>query len=613
MLHASLAPVALAALSGLYVPVFAQPVIITQPKWQTNVVGSAATFSVEATGVPPLAYQWRFNNANRAGATESTLIIPNVQSANQGNYLVVVSNFDGSVTSAVARLYVLVPPSITTQPANQFVGVGGTASFSVGVAGTSPLSYQWHFNESALVGKTNPSLSLINVQLTNAGPYSVRVTNLFGSVTSRSATLDIPRVRAFSRIAALSNLTVALHVTGRVDSAYQNYFELFPLEDSTNLLQWAAMTTLLRTNANTNDLIWIDQVAANLDQRFFRVFPQHLYTPTVKPTGPYPVGRLSLLLNDPSRTNRYNVPTNSSFMVSYWYPAEAEAGELPGLWEDRPLALDPNFWGSWTDRVPRFVAHSLPSASISTAQPKYPVIIYVPGYSGTRAENQEKFEDLASHGYIVISADHWEVYGTVFPDGTYLHGSSLYEPSSMVTNPVFAAKVFGRRMQDLRIMLADLDRANAGDSVLAERIDTSNIGLMGFSFGGGVVGEMCRTNDTCRAVVFMDSGGQGADELVRVGLQKPYLLMASMPDSRYQSFFDKATNNAVWFVLSNTVHGSFVYGYEVVNPSPMNREAEFTMKAYILSFFNKYLKSQDDHLLDGPSTNFPRVINFMRK
>jgi hypothetical protein len=37
------------------------------------------------------------------------------------------------------------------------------------------------------------------------------------------------------------------------------------------------------------------------------------------------------------------------------------------------------------------------------------------------------------------------------------------------------------------------------------------------------------------------------------------------------------------------------------------------MKAYALSFFNKYLKNQDDHLLDGPSRSFPRVINFMRK
>jgi hypothetical protein len=47
--------------------------------------------------------------------------------------------------------------------------------------------------------------------------------------------------------------------------------------------------------------------------------------------------------------------------------------------------------------------------------------------------------------------------------------------------------------------------------------------------------------------------------------------------------------------------------------SPSARQVTSTINAYLLSFFNKYLKSQDDHLLDGPSTNFPRVINFKKK
>jgi len=169
----------------------------------------------------------------------------------------------------------------------------------------------------------------------------------------------------------------------------------------------------------------------------------------------FAVGRISLLLSDPSRTNRYNIKTNGSFMVSYWYPAEPRAGELPGVWEDKPLALDPNWWGGYNDRVVRFVTHSLPDAGISNANERYPVIIYVPGYSGPRAENQEKFEDLASHGYIVISADHWEVYGTVFPDGKYLHGSSVTgEPSTLLNDATFATKSFTRRTLDLRVILA---------------------------------------------------------------------------------------------------------------------------------------------------------------
>jgi dienelactone hydrolase len=261
------------------------------------------------------------------------------------------------------------------------------------------------------------------------------------------------------------------------------------------------------------------------------------------------------------------------------------------------------------------VAHALPGARISTNQSQYPVIIYVAGYSGPRAENLEKCEDLASHGYIVISADHWEVYGTVFPDGTYLHGSSVYagEPSSKLSDPAFAHTVFDRRIRDLQTILADLDRGEASGSGLASHADTNNIGFMGFSFGGGVSGEMCRTNERCRAALLLDPGAQGADELVRLGLQKPYLLMTSTSDIGYQSFFDKATNGAVWFVLSNTVHSSFSYGYETINPNPTNRDLQRTMKAYALSFFNKFLKNQDNDLLAGRSADFPLVMNFRVK
>jgi dienelactone hydrolase len=411
-----------------------------------------------------------------------------------------------------------------------------------------------------------------------------------------------------------TNLTLTL--TGPAEPIFWQYFDLYPIDASADLVIWKPLTTLLSTNASTDPVLYLDSESAQLSARFYRTVTNHLITPIVKPTGPYPVGRFSRLLNDPSRTNRYNVPTNSSFMVSYWYPAEAEAGQLPDVWEDKPLAEDSFWWSGYNDRVPFFVAHALPGARIATNESKYPVVLYVHGSAGTRAENLEKFEDLASHGYIVISADHWEGYGTVFPDGTYLHGSSVYTNETIekiMSDPDFARFALGRRIQDLHIVLADLDRGDWADFGIAPSADTNKIGLLGYGFGAGVAGEMCRTNDRCRAFLGMAANGYGADELVRVGLQKPFLLMTSFSDAGYQYFFDKATNNAVWFVLSGTDNYSFLYGYETKSPSTYNREAQFTMKAYILSFFNKYLKSQDDHLLDGPSTNFPRVTEFQRK
>ena len=74
---------------------FAEPVITNQPTWLTNGVGSTALFSVGATGAPPLSYQWRFNGVDRPGATNDTLVLTNVQTSNQGNYSVVVTEFGG--------------------------------------------------------------------------------------------------------------------------------------------------------------------------------------------------------------------------------------------------------------------------------------------------------------------------------------------------------------------------------------------------------------------------------------------------------------------------------------------------------------------------------------
>jgi len=82
-------------------------------------------------------------------------------------------------------------PAITG-PANQSVLVGGTATFSVTVTGSSPLSYQWLLNGSPIVGAISSSYVVSNAQLAQNGAlYSVQVSNLAGSVTSNTATLTV--------------------------------------------------------------------------------------------------------------------------------------------------------------------------------------------------------------------------------------------------------------------------------------------------------------------------------------------------------------------------------------------------------------------------------------
>ena len=173
------------------------PVISTHPQSQTVAAGSTVTFSVSAAGTQPLAYQWRRNGTNIAGATSSSLTLSNVQLAQEGGYSVIVSNSAGAITSNTASLTVNsvpVAPTITVNPQSQTVTAGSSVTFSVIASGTSPLSYQWRRNGVDIAGATSASYAITNVQTANAGSYSVLVTNSAGSVPSQAATLTVTSV-----------------------------------------------------------------------------------------------------------------------------------------------------------------------------------------------------------------------------------------------------------------------------------------------------------------------------------------------------------------------------------------------------------------------------------
>ena len=81
-------------------------------------------------------------------------------------------------------------PTISAQPANRTVSVGGTTSFTVGASGSS-LFYQWQKNGTNISGATSPTYTINNAQSFNAGRYRVLVSNSAGSVTSNEATLTV--------------------------------------------------------------------------------------------------------------------------------------------------------------------------------------------------------------------------------------------------------------------------------------------------------------------------------------------------------------------------------------------------------------------------------------
>src|SRR5262249_24300627 len=108
-----------------------RPAILVPPQTLSVVTGSNATFSVIARGCLPLFYQWLFAGNPLLGATNAALAIASAQPPDEGPYQVVVSNGQGAVTSVLATLTVLLPPSIVSQPQSVVVLAGMDHTFNV--------------------------------------------------------------------------------------------------------------------------------------------------------------------------------------------------------------------------------------------------------------------------------------------------------------------------------------------------------------------------------------------------------------------------------------------------------------------------------------------------
>jgi hypothetical protein len=215
------------------------PGVSQQPANQVIVQGQTATFNLAVTGDAPLTYQWRFNSTPLAGGTSSGYSVTGATTANAGNYDAIITNAYGAITTQVAQLTVLVPPSLSNQPSNQIVVVGSNALFQAVATGSSPLHYQWWFNNTNAVGGNTNGLVLSNVQTSQAGGYSLVVTNSAGSITSVVANLTVGTPPAV--VSGPNNLTViqgqgatfSLNVTGDAPLNYQWRFNGAPVGGAT--------------------------------------------------------------------------------------------------------------------------------------------------------------------------------------------------------------------------------------------------------------------------------------------------------------------------------------------------------------------------------------------
>ena len=147
------------------------PYITAQPQGSTAPTGSNVPFNITAGGTAALAYQWRFNGTNIAGANSSSYTRLNAQVVHAGNYSVVVTNVSGSVTSSVAAL--TLTPTLPLQftsiarllDGRVTLGINGEAGFNVQLRTSTNLT-TW----SVLTNLSNPSGSF---SFTDAPPVNV--------------------------------------------------------------------------------------------------------------------------------------------------------------------------------------------------------------------------------------------------------------------------------------------------------------------------------------------------------------------------------------------------------------------------------------------------------
>jgi hypothetical protein len=175
------------------------PVFTTQPANATVAAGTGTNFTVVVSSPTAVSYQWQHagtnvsNSGHYSGVTTATLTVSNADPNDAGSYRCKAVNASGPATSNPANLTVVTVPTITTQPNSAVVSDGYPVSFSGVGFGGLPLTYQWRRNGTP-VGGNSTSFSLASAHVTDAGDYTLVVTNSFGSVTSRVARLSVVNV-----------------------------------------------------------------------------------------------------------------------------------------------------------------------------------------------------------------------------------------------------------------------------------------------------------------------------------------------------------------------------------------------------------------------------------
>ncbi len=213
--------------------------------------------------------------------------------------------------------------------------------------------------------------------------------------------------------------------------------------------------------------------------------------------GPYPVGNTSFFFEDSSRSLSCG-DGNRVLLTEVWYPAAPEASQWPenyvhdfflDRWEEVVAAMG----GDQSELIDQPTG-SFRDAPPAEGAPALPILVFSHGFFSNRFQNFTMATYLASHGYLVVSADHiCNAKVTLTPDEIVM-GSILNVPLTLT-----------ERNGDVRFLI-DIFTATPPEP-FAGRLDPERVGLWGHSFGALTVTEVFKSEPRADALLQMAAFG----------------------------------------------------------------------------------------------------------
>lgn len=354
------------------------------------------------------------------------------------------------------------------------------------------------------------------------------------------------------------------------------------------------------------------------------------------PTGRHRVGTTSLHLVDTSRPDPW-VPDRPvrELMIQLWYPAATIHGHPRATWLTPAAARAyeqanglPVF--DWPITGARLDAPALRCGG------GRPVVLYSHGLGGHRGEVTALVEDLAGHGYVVVTIDHIHDAGIVeLPDGQVETGAI---PELTEDNEIeLTTRAIRARVADTRFVLDQLAAIDQGDNPDHEHrplprglhgaFDLDRIGMFGHSDGGATTAHAMRTDPRITTGINLDGtlwtpeAAAGSDRpLLQFGKQE----LDPFQATTWATFRAHHRGPALQLHLTGSTHATFEdFAVLVWQAAPFigrtpeqiaeavgtidGQRAVAVVRAYVNAYFDRYLRHHNSHLLDRPSARYPEI------